>query len=152
MNQTKTNSTKPRSKQLWWWFGIIFVLVLIVQLIIIMLEPPPPETLNVISVSPVGGIRSTLDNFEAIRVEFSDPIDPESVELSVSPDLPARFVVLPENSSALLIIPEGNGWRPHVRYVVTLELASDDGKVLAEPFVYGYQNIPPDVTQEILPY
>jgi hypothetical protein len=112
--------------------------------------PPSLGTLRLERTLPVDGRnRNTFDMLEAVVLDFSKPIELETLKYRVTPDISLKFISVDEYPFRVTFWPEDSGWEPNTLYTITItELESTDGDLLESPVVYTYYNDFPD-TMEI---
>ncbi len=118
----------------------------------VIIRPPeitepvsPEEEENIISVikeSPVSG--STEKKFnDRINIHFNKPIDLESLEYSVSPEISLAFRTYDEENKILTIFPNVRIWNEALTYRITiLNLEGPEETSIKSSFNYTYRYDP----------
>lgn len=114
----------------------------------------PGDVVQLIKITPVEGVKhQTLDPFQIITFEFSDPIDVSSIEISVLPAIDHNVRVLEDDKTKVVVLPKASGWLPYNEYHIRItNLRSIDGKGLSATASYKYKNTPPEIKFNELPY
>lgn len=109
--------------------------------------------LKVSSVSPSDMPREVVNTFDIIAFEFSEPVDPETLEIEVAPTIELRTNYNENYPNRISILPAKTGWKSDTLYEITIvSLKSSSGEDLNEPFEYEYFNIQPDLSDFDPPY
>lgn len=106
------------------------------------------------SSSPLNGTETkSLDPYKPIIFNFSDPIDPDSVEVTILPYIPYSVLVPEDIPNQVVIIPKDIGWEPLVEYIIQIDSAKGtNGSILLHSVTYRYKNTPPPLDYRTLPY
>lgn len=114
----------------------------------------PGDIVKLIKITPVEGLKhQTLDPFQIITFEFSDPVDLTTIEISVLPAIDYNVRVLEDDKSKVVVLPKASGWLPYTEYQIRItNLKSTDGKGLSATASYKYKNTPPEIKFNELPY
>ncbi len=114
----------------------------------------PGDIVQLIKMTPAEGLKhQTLDPFQVITFEFSDPVDLSTIEISVLPAIDHNVRVLENDKSKVVVLPKASGWLPYTEYQIRItNLRSTDGKGLSATASYKYKNTPPEIKFNELPY
>ncbi len=112
------------------------------------------NVVQLVRITPEDGLKHrTLDPFQIIIFEFSDPVDASTIEASVQPSIDHNVRVLEDDKSKVVVLPKASGWLPYTEYQIKItRLKSLDGKEFADTASYRYKNTPPELKFSDLPY
>lgn len=101
------------------------------------------DTFSLVQALPENGSNyATIDTFTTLEFTYTEPIDPESIEVVITPLHDVTPQVSQTNPNLLMLRPQ-EPWRDRVQYSVRIDLKSVDGKELNRTTTYRYFNTPP---------
>ena len=101
------------------------------------------KRLRFVRANPRSGRRESIDSMESFKLEFSAPVNPDTVSITVDPPLELKAVVFDGDLNSLVISPSSSGWENEVRYDITVDVQGFSGERLTRPVDYVYLNIFP---------
>ncbi len=101
-------------------------------------------TLTVVAFTPPEGAYTNLSTLEPILVDFSDPVDIQTLSWDVKPKVELDPLYFEDYPNRIVFTPQKEGWLPGVLYTLKITaLSSTNGKALQETVSYTYINTPP---------
>lgn len=119
---------------------------------------PSPYTikqskLDLVSATPPSRQASTFDPYEAVWMEFTEPVDASTLRYSISPTLEFNIVHQEDDPKLIKFVPRGTGWIPRAEYTLKITaLRTIEGDSLTKDITYIYLNEPPSLEGVEFPY